>query len=571
MIHTAADLRPTGIPALGGVSWGTHFCQFYQTKEHLRDILVPYFQQGLENNESCVWVTSEALTCEEARQALSAAVPDLPQREARGQFEVFPYTAWYLSGGRFDMKRILAGWQEKYRLGLERGFAGLRVSGNTAWLEKEHWASFSEYEQSIDSAIAGARILVLCTYSLDRCGPYELLDVVRNHQFALVRGDRGWERIENAELRRIREMQQASENRYRGLFNAMSEGFALHEILCDGAGTPVDYRFLDVNPAFERLTGLKREEVIGRNVRRVLPAIEPAWIERFGKVALTGEPTRFRQYAEPLRRWFEVFAYRPAEGQFAVMFLDVTEIQRSEEQLQQAAAELARSNQELEQFAYVASHDLQEPLRAVTGYLALIEARLGEHLDEKVRQHIAGAVQGAARMHTLITDLLALSRVGTQAKPPAPADLDAALDQALAGLSASLRESSATITSDPLPVLPADAGQITQLFQNLIGNAIKFCGERRPEIHVGAEPRDGHWLFSVRDNGIGIEPEYYQRIFLIFQRLHTRRQYPGTGMGLAITKKIVERHGGAIWVESQPCRGSTVYFTLASQPVTGVL
>lgn len=566
MINTAADLRPSGIPVLGGMPWGTHFCQFYQTKGHLRDVLVPYFQQGLENDEFCVWVTSEALTCEEARQALSAAVPDLPQREAQGQFEIFPYTDWYLSGGRFDMARILEGWQTKYRLGLERGFAGLRVSGNTAWLEKEHWASFSEYEQSIDSAIEGARILVLCTYSLDRCGPYELLDVVRNHQFALVLGDRGWERIENAELRRVREMHEASESRYRGLFNAMSEGFALHEILCDSSGKPVDYRFLDVNPAFERLTGLNRQEVVGHKVKQVLPDIEPAWIERFGNVALTGEPTRFRQYAEPLGRWFEVFAYRAAQGQVAVVFLDVTDAQRSQEQLRRTAAELARSNEELEQFAYVASHDLQEPLRAVTGYLGLIESRLGEHLDEKVRHHVTGAVEGAARMHTLISDLLTLSRVGTQGKVLVPADLNAALNQALAGLAVSIQQSGAAITRDPLPTLPADAGQMAQLFQNLIGNALKFCGDRSPEIHVGAEPRADHWRLSVRDNGIGIEPEYFQRIFLIFQRLHTRRQYPGTGMGLAICKKIVERHGGTIWVESEPGRGSTFFFTLPNQP-----
>ena len=154
--------RDSIIPA-GNVPWGTHFCQFYQTKRHLTDVLVPYFKKGLENHEFCVWVTSRTVTTGEARKALSAVVPDLAKREVKGQFEVFAYTDWYLAGGRFDMKRILDGWAEKYGLGLDRGYAGLRVSGDTAWLESENWADFSAYEQSIDGAIAGSRILVLCT------------------------------------------------------------------------------------------------------------------------------------------------------------------------------------------------------------------------------------------------------------------------------------------------------------------------------------------------------------------------------------------------------------------------
>jgi light-regulated signal transduction histidine kinase (bacteriophytochrome) len=230
--------------------------------------------------------------------------------------------------------------------------------------------------------------------------------------------------------------------------------------------------------------------------------------------------------------------------------------------LQRTSAELARSNQELEQFAYVASHDLQEPLRAVTGYLGLIEKQLGDQLEDKVRHHVDGAVQGASRMHTLITDLLALSRVGTRGHALQPAGLDAVLDQALEGLGASVRETGATIARDPLPILRVDASQMAQLFQNLIGNALKFRGERPPEIHVSAERKPDQWVLGVRDNGIGIESQYFERIFLIFQRLHTRKHYSGTGIGLAICKKIVERHGGAIWVESQPGQGSTFYFSI---------
>ena len=233
-----------------------------------------------------------------------------------------------------------------------------------------------------------------------------------------------------------------------------------------------------------------------------------------------------------------------------------------EELVKLRTAELARSNEDLEQFAYVASHDLQEPLRAVGGYVELLRHRFPEKLDDKALQYIAGAVAGAARMQTLIADLLAFSRVGTQGKVFVPADLNALLAQTLDNLQASVQEVHATVTSDPLPCLPVDATQIVQLFQNLIGNALKFRSERPLKIHVGAQPQEGRWLFSVRDNGIGIEPQYFQRIFQLFQRLHTRRHYPGTGIGLAICKKIVERHGGEIRVESQPDQGATFFFSI---------
>lgn len=242
------------------------------------------------------------------------------------------------------------------------------------------------------------------------------------------------------------------------------------------------------------------------------------------------------------------------------------ELEAANAHLRRTTAELAQSNRELEQFAYVASHDLQEPLRAVTGYLGLLEQQFGDKHDEGGRRHIAGAIQGAARMHTLITDLLTLSRVGTQGRAFEPADLDSVLDQALDGLRASVTDTGAKIVRDPLPTLRVDAGQIAQLFQNLIGNALKFRSERPPEIHVGAQRQPDGWVLTVSDNGIGIESQYFERIFLIFQRLHTRRLYPGTGIGLAICKKIVERHGGTIGVKSQLGQGSTFHFTIPNEP-----
>ncbi len=239
-----------------------------------------------------------------------------------------------------------------------------------------------------------------------------------------------------------------------------------------------------------------------------------------------------------------------------------SELIKTRQDLEKSVAELGRSNADLQQFAYVASHDLQEPLRMVSSYTQLLAKRYRGKLDADADEFIAYAVDGATRMQKLIQDLLAYSRVSTGSQPFEPTPMGAVLSYAMDNLLSAIKESQAVITHNRLPTVRGDAKQLAQVFQNLLSNAIKFHGDQPPRIHISAQRKEDEWLFSVRDEGIGIDPQFAGRIFVIFQRLHTRAEYPGTGIGLAICKKIVERHGGRMWVEAEPGKGATFWFSI---------
>jgi PAS domain S-box-containing protein len=339
-------------------------------------------------------------------------------------------------------------------------------------------------------------------------------------------------------------------------------------------------KITDVNEAASKVTGVPREQLIGTDFSDYFTEPERAregYQQVFAQGLVKDYPLTIRQRDGRLTDvLYNATVYRNEGGQVQGVFAaarDITERKRAEGELAryrahleelvlQRTEDLGRSNRDLEQFAYVASHDLQEPLRAVAGFVSLLRQRYQGRLDEKADTYIDAAIDGATRMQTLIGDLLSYSRVGTKGRALEPTGARASLNDALTNLRASLEESGAVLHVEPLPSVRADGVQLTQLYQNLIANAVKFRSDQPPEIGVGARREQEAWLFWVRDNGIGIDPQYAERIFLIFQRLHTRTKYPGTGIGLAICKRIVERHGGRIWVESQPGQGATFYFTL---------
>ncbi len=679
------ELIKSGIDIVGDVPWGTHFCQFYETKEDLVDILVPYFKTGLENNEFCMWVTSKPLSVKEATNALRNAVQNIDSYLEKGQIEIIPYSDWYMEDDIFDPKRVLNGWIEKLKQAQAQDYNGMRLTGNTFWLEQEDWTDFIEYEEEVDKVIGNYQMIALCTYCLDKCSSAEIIDVVVNHQFALIKRGKKWELIESVKHKITSDKLKKSQQTYRSLFDNMMDGYAYCEMIYDNENHPMDFIYLNVNDAFERLTGLKNVE--DKKVSEVIPGIaeaHPELLEIYGRVASTGQAEKFEIEFKPLGIWLSVAVFSPEKNHFIATFdnfterklaeeevlkakdewehtfdavpdliaivdldyqisrvnqamarrlgvnlknctgkcfelihgineppsncphkcmledgkehtleihedrlngdfissaspmyndkkeligcvhvlRDITERKRTEEELKKTFEQLQRSNRELEQFAYVSSHDLQEPLRTVASFTQLLERQYKGKFDADSDEYIGFIVEGAKRMKYLIDDLLAFSRVNTRAGEFELADMEMVLDAALLNSQISVDDNGAQITYDIPPSIMCDATQLVQVFHNLIDNAIKFNDKENPEIFISAQKNHNEWKFAVTDNGIGIDPEHQKQIFEIFKRLHTREEYPGTGIGLALCQKIIERHGGNIWVESKLFKGSTFYFTI---------
>lgn len=358
-----------------------------------------------------------------------------------------------------------------------------------------------------------------------------------------------------------------SEQRFRDLFDYAPDAYFIMD-------SEQSHRIIACNKAAVNMLRGSEEQILGKTPIDFSPPRQPdgrpseeALAKAIQEIRLDGGPTNFeflhrRRDGEQFWVSVSVSIINHGGRQELVVWRDFTARKAAEARIQLMLQKLERSNAELEQFAYVASHDLQEPLRAVSGCAQLIEREYRGKLDPSADELIVHIVEGVSRMQNLINDLLAYSRVSTTGSDFAETDLEAVLAVALQNLSASIAESEAQITHDLLPTVQCDRTQLIQLFQNLLGNALKFRADRRPEIHISAERQPTAWQFRISDNGIGVQSEYRERIFEVFQRLHTREKFAGTGIGLAICKKIVERHEGKIWVESSPGQGATFLFTL---------
>ncbi len=383
----------------------------------------------------------------------------------------------------------------------------------------------------------------------------------------------------NAELRgeireryRAEEALEASEKKYRELVqNANSIILRM-----DPQGV-----ITFVNEFAQEFFGYPEADIVGRNiVSTIVPATDTAGHDLAAMIVAIGQhPERFTNNEnENVKRngeraWIAwtnrgIVDDKGAISEILCVGNDITARKEAEALLAKKTTELERSNADLEQFAYIVSHDLQSPLVVVAGFADLLARRCQGKLDDKAEEFITHIQAGVKRLQHLINDLLDYSRVATRGKEFAPVDCNAVLEQVLTDLSLLMQEKGAAVTYDHLPTVMADASQLGRVFQNLIGNALKFCREEAPQVQIGAERGDQEWRFRVRDNGIGIPAKDFDRIFMMFERLHDQSEYPGTGIGLAICQKIVERHGGRIWLESEPGVGSTFWFTIPDRKLT---
>jgi len=337
-MHTInSDIRKSGIPLIGDLPWGSRFCQFYQTKKDLLEIFLPYFKTGLENNELCVWITSRTLGVEDAKKAIKKAVPHFEKYTKNGQMEIIPSSRCHAKGEK-PGKVILSLLDSA----VSGGFDGLRLACS-AFPAKENGKPLACFGSD---AISKYNVLAVFAYPRDKFDAIGLMEVVKNHRFALMKNTGGWEVLESSEARTVKDALKRSEEKLRSLFINMSEGFAYHRIVVDKKGKPCDYIFLEINDAFERLTGLKGKDIIGKKVTEALPGIDKDstdWIVKYGKVALTGKPVQFDSFSERLKKWFSISAFSPHKGYFAVTFSDITERKRYERELVRSKEEWERT------------------------------------------------------------------------------------------------------------------------------------------------------------------------------------------------------------------------------------
>ncbi|RJR50326.1 MAG: PAS domain S-box protein [Desulfobacteraceae bacterium] len=681
--------RESGIPIIGSLPWGSRFCQFYQTKEDLLEVLVPYFRAGLENNEFCLWETSRTFGVRDAREALQCSIETFEEYEKKGQIEIIPPNQWSGRGEAVGTKIISMLDKATFN-----GFDGLRFVCNDLSEKKGNSSGYSELDQ-----VAGYNVIGLVTYPRDRFDALGIMDVVKNHRFALVRNAGRWEVIESSEARIMKDALKRSEEKFRSLFSNMSEGFAYHRIVLDSEGRPCDYIFLEVNEAFERFTGLDGKKIIGKRATEAIPGIEGDsvdWIGKFGRVALTGDPVQFESYSSALERWYSVSAFRPHPGYFAVTFSDITQRKRFEnellrakkewektfdsvpdliaildethkvvrvnramaerlkmnpeqcvgakcyeavhclpgpiatcphamsiadgrehieevheprlggvflvsttpmyddsgkllgcvhiarditerkkgeealkkahKELQQHAARLETANKELESFSYSVSHDLRSPLRAIAGFAQMILDEKGREFDPETLRKFNIVQENAKKMGRLIDDLLRLSRLGRTELNRVKVDIGILVREVLQEIRVTEPGREFIVDLHDLPATKGDPPMIRQLFINLLSNSVKFTRvKKESQIEVGSFERSGERVYYVKDNGVGFDMKYYGKLFGVFQRLVTEKEFEGTGVGLAIVKRIVQRHGGRVWAEGKLQEGASFYFTLPEQ------
>lgn len=665
------ELRDSGIDVIGRVPWGTHFCQFYQTKQDLIDILVPYFKAGLENNEFCMWITSEPLEVAEAQKAMRRAVGNFNEYLRKGQIEIIPYNEWYLVGGVFNDDRVLEGWVGKLERALTGGYAGLRLTGNTLWLERNHWQDFTEYEAKINDVIGKYKMMAVCTYSLDKCDASAVIDVVKNHQFALIKQGDSWDIIENAIYRQVKEaLAESAQDLKRAQAVAHTGSWHLdvrrdellwsdetHRIFGVPEGTPMTYEtFLSsVHPEDreyvdrEWTAALRGEPydiehriIVGNEVKWVR---ERAELEFDSQGQLTGgfgtvQDITERKMAENELR-VKDFAVASAISGLAIADLDgrvtyanlacrrMWDYEKEEEILGKHATvffndrkeadavlkaileegawqgeikakrkdgtifdvlvsanlvadaddepicmmasfvditERKKVEQLKDEFIGLTSHELRTPLTVISGCLSTVLTEWDRLPVGEAQQLLKEAILECESLSHLVENLLELSRFQAQELTlyAEPTDVKTLVRETINKIKRQAPSHKfVTFFPDGPLSINADQLRVERILYNLLDNATKYspAGSR---IRVSATSEPERLVISVSDKGRGISLDEQSRLFSPFQRLENNRtdRVRGAGLGLMVCRRLVEAHGGEIWISSRQGKGSTFFFSL---------
>jgi PAS domain S-box-containing protein len=665
------ELRNSGIDVIGDVPWGTHFCQFYQTKQDLIDILVPYFKAGLEDNEFCMWVTSEPLVAAEAEEAMRKAVNDFDEYLRRRQIEIIPYDEWYLLGGTFDDDRVLNGWISKLEQALAKGYSGLRLTGNTFWLERNHWQAFTEYEAKVNGVIGKYRMMAACTYNLGKCDGNAVIDVVKNHQFALIKQVGQWDIIESAiykqakqallenkqDLNRAQAVAHTGSWRLDMQRNQLLWSDETHRIFGIPKETPMTYEtFLSsVHPEDREYVDRKWTAALRGEPydieHRIIVDDEVKWVREraelefnskgelkggFGTVqditerklienelrvkdlAVTSAATgiaiadldgivtyvnlaclsmwNYEQEEEVLGKpatnffadknefgvalktvlkegvWQGEGKARRSDGStFDVQVLANLVTDADGEPFCMMASfvditERKKLDQLKDEFIGLVSHELRTPLTVIGGCLSTLLTEWNRLSPSEVQQLLKDALLESESLSHLIENLLELSRAQAQQLSlySEPTDVKTLVKEALSKIKRQA-PSHRFVTSipDKLPSINGDPLRIERILYNLLDNAAKYSPPgSQIKVSVNEEPE--RLVIGVSDCGKGLSSSEQARIFGPFQRLENSRpdQARGAGLGLVVCRRLVEAHGGEIWVESKKGRGSTFFFSL---------
>jgi len=565
-----ADLRKSGIEIIGEVPWGTHFCQFYQGKEDLIEILVPYFKQGLENNEFCMWVTSEPLGAEDAKAAFKQKVKNLDEYIKKGQIEILDYSQWYTKTGRFDADKVLEGWVKKEEQAVERGFDGLRLTGNTFWLEKKDWENFANYEAIVNSVIGKHRMLVICSYSLDKCKASEIVDVVSNHQFAIIKKEGEWVSLESSEHKKVEEALRESQERYRALVDNTILGVTVID---------TNYKIITANTMLAKLFNKPASDFVGKDCFREYEKREAVCPHCPGVQAMAyGKTTEVE--TQGLRDDGSHFSVRnraiPFFGPdgvvkgFIELVEDITEHKRAEEELKLAYKKIQQTQQELIQSSKMAamgqlaagiSHELNQPLTGIKGFAQAVLMDLEK--ESPFRNDLNKIVGQVDRMDAIIKNVRFFARKSDF--KIVELDINHVVSDSLMLLSQQLKVHNIRVIQElgsDIPKMQGDPNQLQQAFINIINNArdaILSLNRPEPEggeirIQTSLSQDKEHVEINFQDTGCGIPEGNLQYIFSPF--FTTKSPDNGMGLGLSVTYRIIENHRGKIEFQSKAGEGT---------------